>query len=211
MGSMKLMARSGIDQWFAAAAGLMVLLLSVTGVVHSLRATIAFGLSRRAQLEQPAPGVDQILAWCRQAYAHYPWNYYFSIFAAETAYYRADEVWGEARTDRLRQSKIWCERGLVQNRYKSQLVRLKTRFLWEESPSSAIEYWKAYTQWQFWEPYNHATLAELYARHGDFDQADASLRWIEGDPSYPEAKKTVLREKRIWDDSVNGRPIEWGE
>jgi len=203
--------RSGVNRWFLTVIGVALLTLSLAGVVYSVCAAWAFRLSFHAQLDKPSPGVEQIVEWCRKAYVLYPWNYYLSIFTAETAYYHADEVQGEAREVRLRQSRLWCERGLAQNRYKSQLIRLKTRFLWEDSPSQAIAYWRAFTEWQFWEPYNHATLAELYARYGNFEKAEQSLRWIEGDPSYGEARKVVMREKKIWDDSVNGRPVEWGE
>lgn len=208
---MKVYDRISIDQWFLAAAGTVFLVLSLAGVIHATRASIAARLSRNAQLATPPVEVGQVLEWCRRAYALYPWNYYFSIFTAEAAYYQADRVRGDAREERLRQARVWCDRGLVQNKYKSQLRRLKTRFLWEESPAQAIAYWAAYTDWHFWEPYNHATLAELYARNGDIDQAEQELKWVERDPAYERVRKTVLAEKKSWDNIMNGKPEEWGE
>ena len=200
---MKVYDRISIDQWFLAIMGALLLILSMAGMVYGGRAAVAARLSCRAQYGIPPAGVEQILTWCREAYALYPWNYYFSIFAAEAAYYQADEMRGEARAERLRQSRLWCDRGLSQNVYKSQLRRLKTRFLWEDSPSSAIAYWEAYTDWQFWEPYNHATLAEMYARVGEPGKAERSLKWVEGDASYAQVRETVEREKQIWVDVMN--------
>ena len=208
---MKAYDRVKLDQWFLASVGTVFLALSLAGLIHSMAAAWASRLSYRAQMANPPLEVEQVLAMCHRAYVLYPWNYYFSIFAAEAAFYQADKVQGEARTARLAQSKLWCERGLIQNPYKSQLRRLQTRFLWEDSPAEAIVYWAAYTDWQFWEPYNHATLAELYARHGDIEKAEQELKWVEGDVSYPRVRETVLREKKSWEAILNGKPEEWGE
>lgn len=208
---MKAHSRIHLDQVFISMVGGVLLVLSAAGVVHGVRASWAANLSRRAQLSATPLGVDEILASCRKAYALYPWNYYFSIFAAESAYYRADEVRGAAREARLSQSRLWCDRGLIQNPYKSQLRRLKTRFLWERSPAEAIAYWAAFTEWNFWEPYNHATLAELYAKYGDRRQAEAELRWVEVDGSYGQVRQLVEQELKGWDSLEKGDAGEWGE
>lgn len=209
---MKVYDRVRLDQWFLAAAGAVVVLLSLGGVIHAGRASFAARLSYKAQYSVPPASVEQVVEWCRRAYSLYPWNYYLSIFTAEAAYYRAGDVVGEARERRLSQARLWCERGLSQNVYKSQLRRLKTRFMWDDSPLKAIEYWKAYTDWQFWEPYNHATLAELYARAGEFGLAEQSLKWVEIDPAaHAEARLAVDRERKGWEESLEGKPVEWGE
>lgn len=209
---MKVYDRISVDQWFLAVIGAVVVALAGAGLLHAGRAAIASSLSYRAQYGKPAASVEQVLDLCRKASSLYPWNYYLVIFAAETAYYHSGDVTGGAREERLKLSRFWCERGLSLNVYKSQLRRLKTRFLWEESPLKAIEYWKAYTDWQFWEPYNHATLAELYARAGEFDLAEQSLKWVAIDPaSYAQARLAVDREKKIWEESLNGKSGGWGE
>jgi hypothetical protein len=209
---MKAYDRISVDQWFLAALGALVFTLAAAGMVHSARASLAARLACKAQYGQPAASVEQVLDACRKASSLYPWNYYFTTFTAEMAYYRAADVTGEARAERLRQARFWCDRGLYQNGYKSQLRRLKTRFLWEDSPLKAIDYWKAYTDWQFWEPGNHATLAELYARAGEFDLAEQSLKWVEIDPvSHQDARRVVDREKKIWEESLDGKSGEWGE
>jgi hypothetical protein len=209
---MKTYDRISVDQWFLAVMGALVFALALAGLVYSTRASVASHLACKAKYGLPPASVEQVLEACRKAYSLYPWNYYFTIFTAEMAYYRATDVTGEARAERLRQARFWCDRGLYQNGYKSQLRRLKTRFLWEESPLKAIEYWKAYTDWQFWEPYNHATLAELYARAGEFDPAEQSLKWVAIDPvAHKNARVAVDREKKIWEESLDGKSGGWGE
>lgn len=200
---MKVYDRISVDKWFLSLVGVVLLVVSGSGVAYGGRAAMASWLSFRAQYGSPPATVEQVLIWCREAYSLYPQNYFFSIFSAETAYYQANEVHGDARVERLRQARLWCDRGLAQNVYKSQLRRLKTRFLWEESPMTAIAYWEAYTDWQFWEPYNHATLAELYARAGEMEKAERSLKWVEGDSSYAQVKETVEREKQVWADLMD--------
>lgn len=208
---MKLRDRVSPDRWFLLVIGATLFAVTSAGVVHSVRAAWAARLSCAAQLDTPVAEVDRIIGLCRKAYALYPWNYYLSIYTAEAAYYQAGNVSGEARSERLRQARLWCDRGLAQNPYKSQLRRLKTRFLWEESPASAIEYWKAHTDWQYWEPYNHATLAELYARYGEIEKAEAELKLGKGDATYEEVCRTVMDEKKNWEDLQGGTPLKWGE
>lgn len=212
---MKVRDRISVDQGFLVAMGTTLLCLSLAGVIHGTGAAWAARLSCRAQLAQPPLAVEQVVAWCYKAYTLYPWNYYFSIYTAELAYYQADAVSGPDRAERLRQARIWCDRGLVQNPFKSQLRRLKTRFIWEESPSEAIAYWKAYTDWQYWEPYNHATLAEMYSRYGEADKAEAELRIVRGDPmgyaDYEKVRAAVAKENSNWANLAEGKAVEWGE
>ena len=203
--------RLSADHRFAAALGTVLLALSLAGAVYAVGASIAGALSWRAHYGAPKASPEEIAALCGKAFLFYPHNWYFSITAAEATYYGAAEVEGAARAERLRLAQVWCDRGLAQNPYKSQLRRLKTRLLWEESPTRAIAYWEAYTDWHYWEPYNHATLAELYARAGRFDQAERVLVRIAGRPFYAEGRKAVDKERRDWDDALNGRVGEWGE
>jgi len=208
---MKAYERLSADHRFAAAVGVVLLVLSLAGTVHAVRAGLAGGLSWRAHYGAPKASPEEIAALCSKAFALYPCNWYFSITAAEAAYYGAAEVEGEAKGERLRLAQVWCDRGLAQNPYKSQLRRLKTRLLWTESPTQAIAYWEAYTQWHYWEPYNHATLAELYAQAGRFAEAERTLSRIKAFPAYEAARNTVAKERRDWDAALNGTPGEWGE
>jgi hypothetical protein len=202
--------RSVDDPWFVALAGLILLVISLVGMGHSLRAGLAQRYYWQAKFAKPEAGAERVLDLCCKAYVLYPDNYYFSILAAEKAYYAASDEKG-MKGKRLEQAAVWCERGLVQNWWKGSLRRLKTRILWEESPSRAIRFWNDYTEWQFWEPYNHAVLAELYAGVGDFENADQSLRWAAGTLDGDRARDVVEREKKQWKAILSGENEGWGE
>ncbi len=195
---MKLYDRIRVDQWFLAMVGVLLLALSLLGVWHGARASLASYWSLESQFGESRDDVDKVLEQCQRAFVLYPWNYYFSIYAAELAYYKIDEAQGELRTKRFQQAQLWCERGLMQNGFRSQLRRLQTRILWDRSPSEAIAYWEAHTKWQFWEPYNHETLAGLYAKYGDFEKANHELKLIEGFPAYEATRTLIESEKKYW-------------
>lgn len=207
---MSTLRRSVNDPWFVALLGVFMVLVALGGVWHSLRAGLAQRCYHAARYGKAADDTEHVLALCRRAYVLYPWNYSFSILAAEKAYYSAGTLKAEARRKRLEQASVWCERGLAQNWWKGQMRRLKARLLWEKSPSEAIVFWRAYTDWQFWEPYNHAELAEMYASAGDFEKAEREMKWVAGTPDGDRARPAVDKEKKEWDEILgNGR--KWGE
>jgi len=89
------------------------------------------------------------------------------------------------------------------------LIRLQTRLLWPESPAAAIACWEAYTEWHYWSPYNHAVLADYYAKVGDFDKAERQLDLIKAFPDYVDAAKGVAAERETWARLLKGDG--WGE
>jgi hypothetical protein len=185
--------RTGSKFVLVSLAGVVVGVGALGGVVHGIRAGVAQAWYCRAKYGEPPADVDQSLALCQKAFRLYPHNYYFSILAAERAYATAQSASDAAATAWLRAAQLWCDRGLAQNVWRSQLRRLKTRFLWEESPAEAIAYWRRYTDWQFWEPYNHAVLAEMYARTGDLERATECLYWARGDPHGTEVRVLIRK------------------
>lgn len=203
--------RRKIDPLFVALVGVVILVAGLAGGLWSVRAGLAQGLYRLAKHDQKAGRIDIMLDRCAVAHALYPWNYYFSIMAAESAYYGSGVPNSPQWKARLQLSRCWCDRGLLQNPWKSQLRRLKTRFLWEESPRAATAYWQAHTDWQYWEPHNHAVLSEMYARMGNFSRADQELRLIADFPEAAETRRTVLQQRQEWDAMLGGRLSGWGE
>lgn len=208
---MRTLRRSINDPWVVALAGVFLAAVSVAGVWHSVCAGMAQGYYHRAKYGKPEADTGRVLELCRRAYSWYPHHYYFSILAAEKAYYTAEAQKGQSRKHRMEQAVFWCDRGLAQNWWKGQLRRLKARFLWEESPSKAIRFWEAFVEWQFWEPHHHAVLAEMYARVGDFDKAEGALVWADGTPEWGAARRVVDEEKKEWNAILSGEKQEWGE
>jgi len=196
------------DQWFLAVIGGLLLVVSAAGLTQAVRGAVAGWIYHGAEFASVRPSPETRLDLCRRAYNWYPWNYYFSIRAAELAY-RQYEAAPTNQAVWLEKAKWWCERGLAQNRYKSQLIRLQTRLLWPESPAAAIACWEAYTEWHYWSPYNHAVLADYYAKVGDFDKAERQLDLIKAFPDYVDAAKGVAAERETWARLLKGDG--WGE
>jgi tetratricopeptide (TPR) repeat protein len=181
--------------------GLMLLAFSAYGIVYGIRVEWAQLRYFQAKYGSAKDNPDRIFSLCEKAYPVYPFNYNFCIWAAETAYYTSSEVSGNESIRRRALAERWCGTGLKSNFYKSQLRLLKTRLLAEEDLSDAIRYWEAYVDWQFWAPYNHAVLVDLYSRAGDFDKALQSLEWVKGSEYHEEARRHLQeawsREKRF--------------
>jgi len=172
--------------------GLLLLVLSVYGIFHGIRASLAQAIYHYVKYGAGSKVVEDLRATfrrCQDSFRLYPYGYYLCIWTAEKAYYGRFGPNGKEVPERLEAARLWCERGLELNYYKSQLRRLKTRLLARESLPDAIEYWGKYVDWQFWEPYNHAVLVEMYAEAGDLNNALESLVWVEGSEYYEEASR----------------------
>jgi tetratricopeptide (TPR) repeat protein len=180
--------------WVSLAAILAV--LSVCGLVHGIRAALANTLYFQAKYGSEKDNPTAIFALYEQAHWWYPFNYNFCILAAETAYYSSFAVDPKEAARRRLLAARWCDTGLRLDFHKSQLRLLKTRLLATDSLPAAIRYWNDYVDWQYWEPYNHAVLVELYAQAGDFDKALESLALTKGSDSYNDASRKFVE---IWD------------
>ncbi len=167
-----------------ACAGALLLALGVFGARFSLRAAMAAHLYYQVKFGAARENVDEVLALAAQAHRLYADNDLLCVWAGEQAWHHRAEGDAVTRRRRLDAAAGWCEAGLALNPYSSALNLLKTRLLQRESPARAAAYWQRYVAWNFWEPYNHAVLAELYAEAGDFGRAAESLRWVEGSPHY---------------------------
>lgn len=196
---------------FVSLMGVAIFVAGLAGVVWSVRAGTAHIVYRVAKRQTTEGGLDGMLRLCGRAQSLYPWNYYVCIRAAEASYYGSGEPRSAQWKERIQVSRAWCERGLRQNPWKSQLRRLKARLLWLESPRAAVDYWSAYVDWHYWEPHNHAVLAEMYGQLGDFKSAEKEMALIAAFPESAEARKNVLRSKTEWDAMLNGSLSGWGE
>lgn len=181
-------------------AGLLLLTLSLCGVVHGTRASLAQAMYHQAKYGSANNDTERIINRCENAHGLYPYNYYFCIWTAEKAYYAGLNSDGTNARRHTAAVRAWCDRGLALNFHKSQLRLLKTRLLENESLAAAIKYWEEYVDWHFWEPYNHAVLAEMYAGAGDFDKAIRSLRWVKGSEHYDKAS---ARLQEAWKRETN--------
>lgn len=173
------------------ASAVSLFIVSVLGVTRAARATAAYALYHNSRYGSGKESVSGILAGCAIAYRYYPYNYYFPILAAESAYYSAPAAVAEEKRRLLGAADYWCDTGLQLNPYKIKLRLLRARIIADENPSDAVEYWQAYVDWHYWEPFNHCVLAELQAQAGDFDEAFRTLDTIKGQNYYEEGLSRV--------------------
>lgn len=175
-------------------AGLALLIVSICGVVHALRASVAAAVYHRVRYhaEQRSRGDPEWAGMvAERSYRFYPYNYYLCAWIAENFWYYRFNKSGEELSSRVTSAEIWCNRGLEQNSWKSQLRLLKVRLVARESPSAALESWKEYMDWDYWNRYNHAVLVELYARAGDFSNAMEALERVKGTKHHNYARREL--------------------
>ena len=184
----------GYSRWALLVGGSLLLLLAVVGVAHGFRASMSYAgyHSVRYGSQAKQPDAMVVAKICRRANRYYPHNYFMNIMAGEKCWY-AEANGTVTREALVEEARWWCDEGLSQNYFSSQLRKLKTNLLELESPVAAADYWEEYVDWDFWNPDHHADLVRLQVKAGDFDKAARSLLWVEGEPRYAEAS-AYLRE-----------------
>jgi hypothetical protein len=179
------------------ASAIIMLAVSVLGVTRGVRASAAYILYHHACYGKGSGSISDILSSSAIAGRHYPYNYYFAIFAAESAYYEALRTGeGDEREYLMRAADYWCEKGLFLNPYKSQLRIMRARLMAKRDPAAAADYWRDYVDWHYWEPFNHSALAEFYAMAGSFDEAFKALETIKGREHYEDGLRRINKQWR---------------
>jgi tetratricopeptide (TPR) repeat protein len=177
------------------AAGAALVAVSVYGVCYGVQAGIAQAMYHEAEWGDARNDYDRVLNRCEESRALYPYNYNFSRWTAEKAFFTSFDVDKNEAEKRLAAAERWCDIGLAQNFYDSHLRLLKARLIERQSLANAIKYWEAYVDWQFFDQFNHSILAEMYAKSGDFEKAFDSLEWTKGSPYHDETAKKI---KEAW-------------
>lgn len=178
------------------AVGIALVAISAYGICYGVKAGTAQAIYHDAKYGSAKDDVHAVLNRCEESHSLYPYNYYFSIWTGEKAYYTSFDADKEEARKLLAASERWCDIGLAQNFHNSQLRLLKTHLIERRSLPDAIKYWEAYVEWQFWEPHNHAVLAEMYAKAGNFEKAFEELEWVKGSKHHAETAKKI---REAWD------------
>ncbi|OVE75826.1 hypothetical protein BVX97_03160 [bacterium E08(2017)] len=187
------------------AAGLL-LLICIAGIIHGSVAASSHAIYKAVRYRPEnevtrAPLENSNRA--EKSYSLYPYNYYFCIWTAENCWYnRHDDDGGEIET-RVLAAERWCDRGLELNSRKSQLRLLKARLMARRDARKAAEYWREYVDWDFWDSFNHAALAELYAAAGDIESAMNQLKWLTKPSDLEYARNEI---NAAWKREMSGNP-----
>ena len=170
--------------------GFVLFIVALVGIVHGTRAGLAQLLNYRAKFGPAARDPDQVAALCGRAMRLYPYNYHICVLTAALLYDIAQADSSRA-AHLMPLARYWCGRGLELTPYKLRLRWLQTRFLWQEAPERAIRSWEEFTAWNFWEPYNHAYMAQLYAQAGHVAKAEKEMVWAKGASIYEQTAAIV--------------------
>ncbi len=188
--------------FIARIVGLILLILSLFFVVYSVRAGISQLIYYRAKNGYSDTG--DLYKIYRQTNHLYPYNYRFFAWSAEEAFNRGSKATDEKSRDKnFELAELLCDKGLALNKYERPLPFIKTQLLYRKSPTDAVVYWEKYVEWDYWNSYNHAVLASLYAGIGKFGQAMQTLQFIKGTPDYNSAEKIVMQ---YWDKAMSEPP-----
>ena len=186
------------------AAGIMISIIAVLGIVHGVRAGIAQALFLRAKYHGDDKPADSLLRMCSRAEKLYPWNYGLCLFAANTAM-------GEALKRPPRQEELfagaekWCDAGLALNPRDRRLVYDKVALLGakESGRRDALAMWNEYTDWDFWNADNHFVLGLIYVSLGDLAGAEKEAFWAKGSERFAELDAAITSLKARKDPGSN--------
>lgn len=170
-----------------------MLIVSMAGLYHGIQVFRAQRLYYEAKYGQSNTDTRKITSLCEQAHRLYPYNYFFYIWAADHAFQKASHLKDLERKEMISSVEFLCNAGLLCNPYNGQLKLIKTHLLEERSLADAIAYWRAYVDWEFWRPYNHAVMSELYSKTEDIEKAQDELMWLKGTEYYEDTRKLLLK------------------
>lgn len=180
---------SGVYVFYSIRAG-MAQIIYYKAKAHSTLPTVN-SMSNKAGIKHPAQDNNYILTQCSKAQRLYPYNYRLLAWGAEKAFDHSQNTIGADRIEYIHLAETLCNRGLSLNRYMMPLPFIKMQLLCLTSIKEGIKYWEQYVEWDYWNSYNHAVLAGLYAADGEFGKAMQSLQFIKGTEDFAEANKIV--------------------
>ncbi len=122
-------------------------------------------------------------------------NYNVCEHAARLAWDCAARTTGAARNAMTEQSRLWCDRALILNPYQRSMRWMHAQQLAREDPGLGLAAWRAYVEWEFWEPENHLILAELALNAHCLEIAEQALRWAQGAPGYAAMAERIKQER----------------
>ena len=155
---------------------------TLAGAVYAARAAV--GQAAYHDLLSATDDLPRFRQLAKTGWAYYPFNYRLCLATARKLYDSARALPEGERAALMDEARFWCEQGLGLDPYVRDLRWLKSQFLWTESPPRAIEYWERCVDWDFWFPFNHAVLADMYTAAGDLDNAAKEVEWTRNSEYY---------------------------
>lgn len=189
-----MIARPALHRPLSILAGAVAVLLALWWLPRCVRAERASLLHREACCGPSSNDVSAVLALAERAYALDRANYHFWALAAGDAWDALPRTGDAKMADMYRKrAREWTGRALEENPWHPKSRVMWAAMLAESDPAQALRYWRECVEWQYWEPFNHAFLAELLARNGDFAGASNALERIRGMRYYDDTRAILDR------------------
>lgn len=178
----------------AAALGVLAVGLALWWLPRCVQAERASLRYAEACYGPSSNDVTRVLALADEAFPIAPEHYHFWALAADDAWNaRIVAPISNAGESMGRQAKEWCKRALDANPWHPKARVLWASMVAENDVGEALRYWQTCVEWQYWEPFNHAFLAELQGRNGNFALASNTLGRIKGMPYYEDTRRILDR------------------
>lgn len=174
----------------AAVAGALLCLLAA---VHGFRAAVAQSLFARVRSGMSSAKVRNMLDVADLSQGLYPYNYGLCVLCADAAFMESLNTTGPDSDSFMKIARTWCDRGLELNPYDRRLVFRKMGILGAapDTRSSALDMWKQFTDWNFWNPDNHFYLGMMYVMSGELEKAKEEVFWARGSAYYSRLVRSI--------------------
>jgi hypothetical protein len=159
----------------------MFLLGGIGGSVYSFRTAMAQGIYHDLKFGTDTVDFDGISDDARVAQHLYPVNYRLCSWVAQQAWDQYAAT-GESHKMQLNEALEWSARAVELNPYPRDIRESRRKSLEETNLAEAITDWSAFVDWNFWDPYNHAVLLELFVKANNLEGAFSELKWVRGTP-----------------------------
>jgi len=163
---------------------------ALIGCVYSLRVTLAQIFYYEAKYGVSKDCIDGIIWRAEKIKSLYPWHYLAFTHAAARANKEAKDN-PERMIEMKDIANRFCTLSLRLNPYKRQMRLMEARLISEKNTLLAVDKWKSYLEWAFWDPLNHKIMVEFYLKAGDFASAMESLEFTLNSPYYEECRNMI--------------------
>ena len=199
---------STMNRWVTSFFGILLTMAALVCLLHTTRMVIASTYYHQAKYGSSKEDVEYVLEKCRSAAALCGYHYLFFRLAADKAFALASKGDSADREYYFDQARFWCERSLALSSHQTLVNWIKARLLWRESPAQAIKHWENHVAWHFWDPFNHAMLACMYAQADDVPRAEKEVEWVKGSPYYDNTVRIIMDARsRQSTDAADGTAI----
>lgn len=165
--------------------GVLLIILGLFGAVYSIRTACAQKIYHSVKYGSLTNASSKIIEDnCIKANNLYSHNYNLCNIAAKLLWTQALKSSADNKRNLIKLVGQWCDKGLEENYYDLSLRYRKTELIALSSKTEAADYWKLYSDWNFWNAQSLSLLVKYYAKAGRLVEATEVLSLLKGHPDY---------------------------